>query len=104
MLTTSWSRPASQEPGRHLVVEQQRVGRHLGAQSALLGQPHHVEEPRMQQRLAEAHEGHALAGRRRASPSATASNVAHSMKPSGSSQEWRTQVAQARLQAFVGST
>ena len=37
-------------------------------------------------------------------PSATASNAAHSMKPSGSSQECRTQVAQARLQALVGST
>jgi len=39
-----------------------------------------------------------------ASPSTTASNVAHSMKPSGSSHACRTQVVHARLQAFVGST
>ena len=62
MLTTSWSRPASRRPAAIAVIEQQRVRRHLGAQAALLGGADHVQEARMQERLAQPHEGDRAAG------------------------------------------
>ena len=41
----------------HGPVEQQRVGGDLGRQSALRGEPHHVDQARMQERLPEPDEG-----------------------------------------------
>jgi hypothetical protein len=90
-----------EQPGSHRVIQEQRVGRHLRAQFAGLRRADHVEETRVQQGSPRPMNAMMPPA---ATPSTAASNVAHSMNPSGSFQEWRTQVAQARLQALVGST
>jgi hypothetical protein len=51
-----------QQAAGQRVVEQQRIGGDLGAQAARLGESHHVEKARVQQRLAETHEGDGAGG------------------------------------------
>jgi len=50
------------QPVGYSLVEQQRVGRHFAAQTALRGETDHVDEARMQERLAETHEGYGAGG------------------------------------------